>query len=231
MENASKALIMAGSILISMIIIALLVAFYNNLRSLEQTKSNSNQEEQITEINKQFTEYQRIVYGSEILSLANKVEYYNQREADNKGYKPIVLIVTIGNGKGIDNTFFSSGTYNISTNNQLQKQVNELRNLITTYESKENKNKNTTWFENGNIKLSVAEIATMRTNEWEEKLGLDEKISAHILTITKIKNLSSEYLRLKNIESEFKQKKFKCTNFEYDGGISGRIEKMTYEMI
>ena len=41
MENASKALIMAGSVLIAILVIGLLVFGYNQLSDLEQQKEDS----------------------------------------------------------------------------------------------------------------------------------------------------------------------------------------------
>ena len=41
MENASKALIMAGSVLIALIVIGVLVLAYNNLSSLKQAEEDA----------------------------------------------------------------------------------------------------------------------------------------------------------------------------------------------
>ena len=49
MENASKALIMAGSILISIMVISLLVLVYNQLKSLEQTRENADATDKMAE--------------------------------------------------------------------------------------------------------------------------------------------------------------------------------------
>ena len=95
MENASKALIMAGGVLISLMVIGLLVLFYNNLSGMQKIKTDSETEQQATEFNKQYDVYARDVYGSEILSIANKIADYNKREADNKGYTKIELKVKL----------------------------------------------------------------------------------------------------------------------------------------
>ena len=85
MENASKALIMAGAVLIALMVIALLVFFFNNIRDLQKTNLTSEEVQQIAEFNKQFDVYARDVYGSELLSLANKVVDYNKRERGDSG--------------------------------------------------------------------------------------------------------------------------------------------------
>ena len=80
MENASKALIIAGSVLIALLVISLLVVFYNNIKNLMGAKHTQDITEQIAEFNKQI-----IAYNSEIIidtkqtynsdTLKQKVEY------------------------------------------------------------------------------------------------------------------------------------------------------------
>ena len=52
MENASKALIMAGGVLIALLVIGLLVFFYNNLSGLQSIEQSNDDVEAITEFNK-----------------------------------------------------------------------------------------------------------------------------------------------------------------------------------
>lgn len=81
MENASKALLLAGSVLISLIIISMLVLMINSLTSYQQTSSLSDVADQLTEFNKQFDSLNRDdVRGNDLFSLANKVIDYNRRQ-------------------------------------------------------------------------------------------------------------------------------------------------------
>lgn len=94
MENASKALIMAGSILISILIISLLVMFYGDIKELIGVEHNEDILEQSAEFNKQYDVYYRDnLYGSDILSIANKVNDYNIRQSEEQGYKKIEMII------------------------------------------------------------------------------------------------------------------------------------------
>ena len=71
MENASKALIMAGGIFIALLVITLLVFFYNNIVTVQNADEEAEIIEQAAEFNKQYDVYNRNnLYGSEILSLA-----------------------------------------------------------------------------------------------------------------------------------------------------------------
>ena len=81
MENASRALIIAGAILIAIVIISILVLLYNQIAGTYSEQSESLTVEQISEYNRRFSEYNNPIgfYGSEILSLANLVDDYNNR--------------------------------------------------------------------------------------------------------------------------------------------------------
>ena len=71
MENASKALIMAGSILMAILVIGLLVFGYQQLSSLQQTETDAEDNDKLARYMNQFEQFGRTLYGSELLSLAN----------------------------------------------------------------------------------------------------------------------------------------------------------------
>lgn len=107
MENASKALLMAGSVLIAIIIISCLVLMINNLTSYQKTVTSNDETSQITEFNNQFTKYitGNTIRGNELISLMNKVVDYNKRysiegtETDNGqyvGYKDMEIDIDLG---------------------------------------------------------------------------------------------------------------------------------------
>ncbi len=75
MENASKALLMAGGILIALIIIALLIRTYTNVSIFQRTKLSQEEQEKIVAFNEQYTKYiGQYVYGIEVRTLINKYE-------------------------------------------------------------------------------------------------------------------------------------------------------------
>ena len=221
MENASKALIMAGSVLIGMIILALLVAFFNNLRQVKQADVESEQVEQAVEYNKQYEVYNRTVYGSELLSLAHKVEDYNIREADAKDYQKIELEVTIKDAtiyeelnkalslKPSNNTYTASNlTKATSATDGIEKETKAAGDEFIN-------------FSNGQ-RRKIKQLANMRDNEIRE-LADDNKAK-----IAEIDAKVKKYNDLKSFLTTFKEKKFKLNGgFEYDNG-TGRITKMKY---
>ena len=219
MENASKALIMAGGVLISLMVIGLLVLFYNNISGMQKIKTDSETEQQAAEFNKQYDVYARDVYGSEILSIANKIADYNKREADNKGYTPIDLEVTFTKGLSeryfVENKVYSAkDLYDITANKSaknpicLEEYVKQLGNK-TVYSRI-----------NSSISRQIKKIATMRTNDLQA-LGIEE---------ADYKDNLAEYNQYKNLLTQMKETVFKYVKFDYDEN-NGRIKKMIYKSV
>lgn len=88
MENASKALIMAGGILIALIIIGLLLVMINQLGGYEKSEDSSTKDSQLAEFNLDFERYtdDKGIKGTDIISLINKVINYNKK-ANSGGVK------------------------------------------------------------------------------------------------------------------------------------------------
>lgn len=209
MENASKALIMAGSVLIAMIVISILVMFFGNLQSLQKTELTAEEVEKKAEFNKQYDSYARDVYGSDILSLANKIDDYNKRIAENDDYTKIELYVKIEND--IDSTYFKQGTY---TSRQLRVKVEQLEDKIEQLGNVAIRSN-----QNRTITRKVSKLATMRTNDIEA-LGFE---------LSQYQQKVSEYNSYKSLLTQVKAKVFKYVDFEYDEN-TGRITKMNYKV-
>lgn len=83
MENASKALIMAGSVLIALMVIGALILMFNNLSNYQETDTQTTREAQIVQFNNQYETYNRNdVRGSDLYSLLSKVVDYNRRKSN-----------------------------------------------------------------------------------------------------------------------------------------------------
>jgi len=211
MENASKALIMAGGVLISLLVIGLLVFFFNNLSELQRIEQSGEAVQSITEFNKQYDVYQRNVYGSELFSIANKINDYNKRESDNKGYSKIELYVEIT--KDMDKDFFKEGIYTASTfkaeKDKLDESVKTIGNISIPSSD----------IDKPKVSRKVSQLATMRTKDIEE-LGFARDDYSEKVT---------KYNSYKTLLTQVKSKVFKYVDFDYDK-YNGRIIKMRYEL-
>lgn len=106
MENATKALTMAASILMALVIIGSILLVFNNLSKYQNLNDKLTKDAQVIEFNNRFETYNRTdVRGSDILSLINKVLDYNERqsfvgtEGSDVGYQPIKLTIDLGKNK------------------------------------------------------------------------------------------------------------------------------------
>jgi len=82
MENASKALIIAGSVLISLLVIAALVFMFNQLSDLRQTQEDASIEDKLQSFYANLDTYiEGNKRGNDILSLANLITDFNNRRA------------------------------------------------------------------------------------------------------------------------------------------------------
>ncbi len=94
MENATKALIIAGGMLIAMLIVGLLVWGFGQIRSLQQEQTDQKTIQEIIDFNERFEAYNRTtVRGYQMISLANLVYDTNSRYTETDGYNPVTITV------------------------------------------------------------------------------------------------------------------------------------------
>ena len=80
MENATKALLMAGGLLISILVVGLLVIGYRSISDYQQSASNIKKDQQLSSFNQNFTQYVRDdLVGTDVISLVNKIADYNKK--------------------------------------------------------------------------------------------------------------------------------------------------------
>lgn len=94
MENASKALIIAGSILVSIVIISLGVMIVSNVTGLVQSSSDMSGEE-VRTFNSPFIAYEGTQKGSNARTLYNLVRSHNNTHTDDKSLQ-ITLTIDAG---------------------------------------------------------------------------------------------------------------------------------------
>lgn len=83
MENASKALLMAGGVLIAIVTIAFLVKSLSTVQQFQMSQLSAEEQEQLTAFNEQYTKYVgQYVYGTEVITLQNK--YFNDELVEVK---------------------------------------------------------------------------------------------------------------------------------------------------
>ena len=140
MENASKALLIAAGVLITMLIVMLLLFFKGKISEFYNEQDKIDDIENVAQFNKQFTNYERKkVYGYELISLANMVEDYNKRHSAAEGaqndekYNPITLTISFaGSGNDVKNKIWYDSEGNL--NSHLFQDGKEYKQSITEHE-------------------------------------------------------------------------------------------------
>ena len=142
MENASKALIIAGAILISILLISIGIILINSGKDVTETGTAGMQRQQIETFNSQFTPYQGTIKGSQVRSLLSTVRASNVTDEAH----PVVVSLPvqesqISSTKDYTATISYSDGKNVPTGmtnavGKADKSENGYINLITIAEKK-----------------------------------------------------------------------------------------------
>ena len=146
MENVSKALMIAAGILFAILVLTLLVIFFNQMSSYYAEQHNTKMVEQVTEFNSKFDNYSgKTIRGNELISVMNKVVDYNLTYADIEGTERITISINLKNRQGDllytttskdDEKIFPSST--ITNENGNDNEINRISGLASKLSSENN---------------------------------------------------------------------------------------------
>lgn len=258
MENASKALIMAGSVLIAIVIIGALVLMFNNLNNYQQVNTQGDRDAQVIEFNNQYETYNRKnVRGSDLYSLLNRVVDYNRRKSEvgtvgkDQGqylaYEPMTIRYTL-DGKQKDLTF--DGTNRIFTSeyqnfilekantNQFETQVKNKVNGVMDIAKNEKAMQNlasgiSNLFDKSanDEKGILSAISLWNANVKNNKIDTEDKKFEELANLykTTINTVANKEKVYTYYEfMQFKRARFDCTDVKYNNG-TGRITEMSFK--
>ena len=242
MENASKALIMAGSVLIALMIIGALILTFSNLTAYQETNTRSTRSTQMAEFNSQYENYNRKdVRGSDLYSLLNKAIDYNRRESSagtnwaDKGqeiaYEPMVIEFTIDKSELVApdgaSKLFTTNTYTVSgkSNDFGNKVKDEIDDLEGEYGQSSLTNLTTN--------LTKIFIDDSSTSQEKKEAVQNFNSASKKKTVSDFKEIDGKsqirqdvYMYYEYIQ--FKRAHFDCEKVEYNNE-TGRITKMEFK--
>ena len=136
MENASKALTIAGGVLIAVMLAVLVYYVFTQWGESQKMKQEDVDTVKIEEFNKSYLSYEKVLYGSELLGLVNKMSDYNiSDDVRYNAYGTMDLKVEIKLLSGsTDNLFNRTGTYSLSTVKRTIDDV--MRDTVEKYKGK-----------------------------------------------------------------------------------------------
>ena len=209
MENASKALIMAASVLIGIVIISAFILMMSNLTSYQQKNYDTELTAQVSEFNNQFMTYARDgIRGSDMISLMNRIADYNTRYTGTEGYTPMEVDIDMN---GINEKLL----YDKDKGNKLVKKSHYDETTIYEIVGKPTL---TTINSSGNTSSDIIG-GTIRQieNKYEQKYC--NQLASDIANIDSIVNNSS-YTSTKKVEEFDKERILPKSADEYTGGLN-----------
>lgn len=127
MENVTKALLIAGAILIAVMILSLVAMAWSNMSEYYTEQHESTLIEQTSKFNDKFQNYKgKTIRGNELISIMNRVVDYNNSEADMVGYDRIIIDIDL---KGCADQLAYSGRSEIPDYITNSSSDNSIRNI------------------------------------------------------------------------------------------------------
>lgn len=217
MENASKALLIAGGILLAILILGLLTLLLSSLSSNQLAEEKKTEAKQLQEFNQQWEAYnKKALFGSEIITVVNKAIQNNKSvetmDSNNKFYvnikidcktttfKSKITRINLKTGEIDENIKSIPGSAN---NGKEIKEEDINLSKITELGS---------WQQNGTLNMSNKVVEQFKQTNYKNEYKDD--------TNSAIYYLDSAF-------KVFKTTPFKCTGIDYD---NGRVHEIHFEI-
>lgn len=242
MENASKALLMAAGVLISLVIIGAFILMMSNVTDYQNKSDVQVASEQIAEFNNTYETYNRNnVRGSDMVSLMNRVLDYNQRKSED-GFTEMGIKIIISQEKAkklaykdtnklVTKTEYTQENIDEIVGKRVYNKSKQTSNDVTAIEKryKEAKYASQLAKEISNIEdivnSSVFTSSSEKMEQFDNKKWLPYDLEDYgVGSVDEVYEDAKVYYEY----VQFKRAKFKCTGTEYDKN-SGRIINMKFE--
>ena len=209
MENASKALIMAGGILLAIITLSLFIYMTTATTRIGQAQDEKLLAEQILAFNKEYEAYnKRRLYGTDVITIVNKAINHNQKMKSNEIADPYYINIIIQPTQTYETTVMRVDTYSPNNNKE---EVSPSEIGLDSNPILAGGVYNLGEWKNGDLFMNNGIIDFFQTNSAETDVQEHGRYNYYI------------YSALTN----FKRAIFKCDGVIYNEE-TGRIESMTF---
>ena len=133
MENASKALIIAGAILLAILLISLGIMIYTQAQDTVQNSGMT--QASVTSFNNQFTKYEGDIKGTMVRSMIQEVRAVNADSAENE-----ITIKVNNDAAPVTKKIVNNNTYRVSMEYGSDGRINNI--VVKTLDSAGNTNGN-----------------------------------------------------------------------------------------
>lgn len=199
MENASKALLIAGGVLVAILILGVLIVTLNIVNSNQKTREKTLATEQLAEFNQKYEAYnKKALRGTDIITLMKMaIENNNKMEVADVGEQ-----------------------YFINIKLELSKKYTETETTINKKTGEEN-----TIDISGNSISGIISLGDWKSNDSLSMNGYVEKLFGESI-VTKIESTTETIYRYSPL-ANLKKAVFKCTEIKYND--NGRIKELVFE--
>ena len=238
MENASKALLIAGGVLISIIVISTFILGMRKIAAFQETQADAKVEQQTLEFNNLYESYNRNnIRGNDIISLMNRIVDYNATKTAD-GYTAMHVTFTISSDIRRRITFDDTnrlvtqpnGIYTeenigeiVGTPTSISGDISggKIRDLETKYGQKYC----------NQLASEISTIDKISTSGWTSSY-IDQYVAENFKFPKKVSqyggiNQMLEDAKLYYEYVQFKKAYFNCTGTEYDDN-TGRLINMEF---
>lgn len=221
MENASKALVLAGGVLLAMMILVMLIYVGTSMTDNMESQERNNLAKQITEFNKTYLAYDKTkMFGIDVITVANKAINHNKTiEAEDTDPYYINIVVKTKNdfkttGIVVDNSYPSN---HIRHERDLDSQdIKDLtgNDVVVALEHNYINGHNLgTWSSDGTLEMNNGIIKFFEQYKEDKQIRNNNKTYYVYSALT-----------------NFKKAIFMCESVEYNEE-TGRINSMTFKQI
>ena len=234
MENASNALLIAGGVLISIIIIGVLVMGYQQWRAIPAEQEEILKTEQLAKFNREYEAYNKPkLYGTDVISVINKAVSNNKKYENNESAYDVDIVFVI--------TKDLESTANVYTQIPEGMQTDLVNTGMIVYKNgKDNVNykfSEQPRFEAGrrfSLLSGVDRDGDRMNDDIVTIMTLPEPVRIEGSDIIKIDALGGkvncDYVIIDSGFRQFKRSMFSCENVTYDM-TTGRVKQMTFVQI
>ena len=228
MENASKALLMAGGVLLAILIISLVLLLNTSITNFENAQNNEKEKREIVAFNREYEAYNKsVLHGTDIITVVNKAIEHNKKMSVSESETPYYINIKIEIPE--DNLFVTTG----------KKINNKLKSGDEGYE--------TDMVSNEFSEVGVSNYSTTTSyglsrgihslGEWESSANEgDFQMNTGIISffgqdVKDIKINSGDYTYyIYSGLTNFKRGIFECTGVGYSNA-TGRINEMSFKYL
>lgn len=212
MENASKALTIAGGVLIAVMLVVLVYYVFTHWGESQKMQEEELEVQRAEDFNKSYLSYEKVLYGSELLGLVNKMSDYNISDAVKYDkYDTMSISVQIKELSGSTDNLFAKGTYNLSS---ITDKINDVMNVTANASKYKGKISDSQW-------EYLAKSSSSTSTTFENlctQLNIDSSLNR-----SDLQNAAKEYYKY----VQFKRIKFKHTETTFFD--NGRVQSMSFE--